>query len=188
MISHVEVGVGACRGSHVLGQGARFDVHLPRVVDAATVRTIRVGDSTVGDGECAEVVGDAAAGAVEVRAAGNAFLDMRHRIERQIEQRTMMLSGVSNDLRTPLTRMRLGLSMLDEDDAEGMAAALVELSDPARRLPLQHGALATAADYDERLCAERCPTGAWDMQKSTVLIPYASDEAADDEAREAPAA
>jgi len=31
------------------------------------------------------------------------------------------------------------------------------------------------------LCAERCPTGAWDMQKSTVLIPYASDEAADDQ-------
>jgi len=30
------------------------------------------------------------------------------------------------------------------------------------------------------LCAERCPTGAWDMQKSRVLIPYASDEAADD--------
>jgi formate dehydrogenase beta subunit len=28
------------------------------------------------------------------------------------------------------------------------------------------------------LCAERCPTGAWDMQKSTVLLPYASDEAA----------
>ncbi|MDJ0904687.1 MAG: FAD-dependent oxidoreductase [Woeseiaceae bacterium] len=38
------------------------------------------------------------------------------------------------------------------------------------------------------LCAERCPTGAWDMQKSTVLIPYASDEAADDKAVEAPAA
>ncbi len=38
------------------------------------------------------------------------------------------------------------------------------------------------------LCAERCPTGAWDMQKSTVLIPYAQDEAADDQAREAPAA
>ena len=28
------------------------------------------------------------------------------------------------------------------------------------------------------LCAERCPTGAWDMQKSSLLIPYASDEAA----------
>ena len=36
------------------------------------------------------------------------------------------------------------------------------------------------------LCAERCPTGAWDMQKSTVLIPYAADEAAED--REQPAA
>ncbi len=56
------------------------------------------------------------AGAVEVRAAGNAFLDMRARIERQIEQRTMMLSGVSHDLRTPLTRLKLGLSMLGDDD------------------------------------------------------------------------
>ena len=59
----------------------------------------------------------APAGAVEVRAAGNAFVDMRNRIERQIEQRTLMLSGVSHDLRTPLTRMRLALSMLDEEDA-----------------------------------------------------------------------
>ena len=54
------------------------------------------------------------AGALEVRAAGTAFLDMRHRIERHIEQRTLMLSGVSHDLRTPLTRMRLELSLLDE--------------------------------------------------------------------------
>lgn len=55
-------------------------------------------------------------GAIEVRAAGNAFLDMRNRIERQIEQRTLMLSGVSHDLRTPLTRMRLGLSLLEDED------------------------------------------------------------------------
>jgi two-component system, OmpR family, osmolarity sensor histidine kinase EnvZ len=55
-------------------------------------------------------------GAQEVRAAGMAFLDMRNRIERQIEQRTMMLSGVSHDLRTPLTRLKLGLSMLPEDE------------------------------------------------------------------------
>jgi two-component system, OmpR family, osmolarity sensor histidine kinase EnvZ len=59
-------------------------------------------------------------GAQEVRAAGMAFLDMRGRIERQIEQRTMMLSGVSHDLRTPLTRLKLGLSMLP-DDADTMA-------------------------------------------------------------------
>lgn len=58
------------------------------------------------------------AGASEVRAAGNAFLDMRNRIERQIEQRTLMLSGVSHDLRTPLTRMRLSLSMLEDAERE----------------------------------------------------------------------
>jgi len=50
-------------------------------------------------------------GATEVRLAGQAFLDMRARIERQIEQRTLMLSGVSHDLRTPLTRMKLALSL-----------------------------------------------------------------------------
>jgi two-component system, OmpR family, osmolarity sensor histidine kinase EnvZ len=53
-------------------------------------------------------------GATEVRAAGAAFLDMRNRIERAIEQRTLMLSGVSHDLRTPLTRLKLSLSMFDE--------------------------------------------------------------------------
>lgn len=53
-------------------------------------------------------------GATEVRSAGHAFLDMRARIERQIEQRTLMLSGVSHDLRTPLTRMKLSLNMLPQ--------------------------------------------------------------------------
>lgn len=55
-------------------------------------------------------------GATEVRAAGAAFVDMRARIERHLETRTRMLSGVSHDLRTPLTRLKLGLSMLPEDD------------------------------------------------------------------------
>ncbi|RWR32486.1 HAMP domain-containing protein [Sinirhodobacter populi] len=63
-------------------------------------------------------------GATEVRTAGRAFNDMRARIERQIEQRTLMLSGISHDLRTPLTRLRLGLSMLpdDPDTREDIAA------------------------------------------------------------------
>ncbi len=55
-------------------------------------------------------------GALEVRAAASAFLDMRARIERQIKTRTLMLSGISHDLRTPLTRLRLGLAMLPEDE------------------------------------------------------------------------
>jgi two-component system, OmpR family, osmolarity sensor histidine kinase EnvZ len=59
-------------------------------------------------------------GASEVRAAGQAFLEMRERIEDHIEQRTLLLSGVSHDLRTPLTRMRLALSMM-EDEAEAQA-------------------------------------------------------------------
>jgi two-component system osmolarity sensor histidine kinase EnvZ len=50
-------------------------------------------------------------GAAEVRRAAQAFLSMRDRIERQIEQRTRMLSGVSHDLRTTLTRMKLALAM-----------------------------------------------------------------------------
>ncbi|MDX5401074.1 MAG: HAMP domain-containing protein, partial [Rhodobacterales bacterium] len=68
-------------------------------------------------------------GAVEVRAAGRAFLDMRARIERQIEQRTLMLSGVSHDLRTPLTRMKLGLSMLDDADAADLRRDVDEMQD-----------------------------------------------------------
>lgn len=52
-------------------------------------------------------------GAEEVRRAGSAFLAMRTRIERQIEQRTHMLSGVSHDLRTPLTRMKLTLALME---------------------------------------------------------------------------
>ena len=78
-------------------------------------------------------------GATEVRAAGQAFLSMRNRIERQIEQRTLMLSGVSHDLRTPLTRLKLGLSMLEDEDriplqkdVEEMQGMIEEFLDFAR--------------------------------------------------------
>jgi len=68
-----------------------------------------------------------ASGAIEVKAAGNAFLEMRNRIERHIEQRTMILSGVSHDLRTPLTRLKLGISLLDSDDKEPLERDVEEM-------------------------------------------------------------
>jgi two-component system osmolarity sensor histidine kinase EnvZ len=102
-------------------------------------------------------------GASEVRSAGNAFLAMRDRIERQIEQRTMMLSGVSHDLRTPLTRLQLGLSLIDENeetkamhrdlkDMEGMLEAFLafargdKLEEPERIDPIK-----LAMDLVERM-------------------------------------
>jgi two-component system, OmpR family, osmolarity sensor histidine kinase EnvZ len=56
-------------------------------------------------------------GALEIRRAALAFMTMRDRIERQIRQRTEMLAGVSHDLRTPLTRMKLALELAGSDPA-----------------------------------------------------------------------
>ncbi len=53
-------------------------------------------------------------GAREVRQAGYAFIEMKRRIERAMEQRTAMLNGVSHDLRTVLTRFKLSLALLGE--------------------------------------------------------------------------
>ena len=59
-------------------------------------------------------------GAREVRLAAQAFLDMRDRIERHVEQRTIMLAGVSHDLRTILTRFRLQLAMMGAPQVEDL--------------------------------------------------------------------
>jgi two-component system osmolarity sensor histidine kinase EnvZ len=58
-------------------------------------------------------------GATEVRQVARAFIKMRDRIQRQITQRTEMLAGVSHDLRTPLTRMRLALELMPADASTG---------------------------------------------------------------------
>ena len=97
-------------------------------------------------------------GASEVRSAGAAFLNMRARIERHLEQRTLMLSGVSHDLRTPLTRLRLELSLLeasgvpeadlapltqDLDDMERLVTAFLDFArgesgEEAQKIDLEH--------------------------------------------------
>jgi two-component system osmolarity sensor histidine kinase EnvZ len=67
-------------------------------------------------------------GSLEARQAGRAFLTMRERVRRQIQQRTEMLAGVSHDLRTPLTRMKLGLAMLDDGpEKRELEADVVEM-------------------------------------------------------------
>ena len=68
------------------------------------------------------------AGATEVRQAAAAFARMRDRIQRQIKQRTEMLAGVSHDLRTPLTRMKLQLALLpDAPEIRGLRSDVIEM-------------------------------------------------------------
>lgn len=67
-------------------------------------------------------------GAREVRQAAHAFVEMRQRIERQMEQRTTMLAGVSHDLRTILTRFRLELALLGSSpEIDAMRADVDEM-------------------------------------------------------------
>ncbi|MEM6617049.1 MAG: ATP-binding protein [Pseudomonadota bacterium] len=67
-------------------------------------------------------------GAREVRRASRAFVEMRSRIERQMEQRTAMLAGVSHDLRTILTRFKLQLALLGgKNDTEELEADITEM-------------------------------------------------------------
>lgn len=67
-------------------------------------------------------------GAREVRRAASAFLDMRERIQRHIDQRTALLASVSHDLRTPLTRLKLELALAEPSQSgAAMAADLSEM-------------------------------------------------------------
>jgi two-component system osmolarity sensor histidine kinase EnvZ len=67
-------------------------------------------------------------GAREVRRAAQAFIEMKVRIERSIEQRTTMLAGVSHDLRTILTRFKLEMALIgDSPEVDGMRRDVDEM-------------------------------------------------------------
>lgn len=67
-------------------------------------------------------------GSTEIRKVAHAFLNMRERLQRQLSQRTEMLAGVSHDLRTPLTRMRLQLAMMPpSSETEGLQKDVEEM-------------------------------------------------------------
>lgn len=111
-------------------------------------------------------------GALEVRAAGAAFLDMRSRIERQIEQRTLMLSGISHDLRSPLTRLKLGLSLLPQEDET--TALLQDVGDMERLVDeflafVRGDAMETSEDVDPVALALRTVENAQRMGQAVVL-------------------
>lgn len=67
-------------------------------------------------------------GSTEIRKVAQAFLNMKERLLRQLTQRTEMLAGVSHDLRTPLTRMRLQLAMMpNSSETEGLQKDVEEM-------------------------------------------------------------
>ena len=102
-------------------------------------------------------------GAREVRQAAIAFQDMRRRVERMIEQRTAMLAGVSHDLRTVLTRMRLELAILDSttdvddlaDDVDAMNKMLEGYLAFARGETGEKAAVTDIRDLLEEVAEER---------------------------------
>jgi two-component system, OmpR family, osmolarity sensor histidine kinase EnvZ len=111
-------------------------------------------------------------GAQEIRAAGTAFIDMRNRIERQIEQRTLMLSGVSHDLRTPLTRLRLGLSMLPDDaDVQALTRDVADMERLVDEfLAFARGdAMEEPAETEVRDLAQRAVTDAQRLGQAVTL-------------------
>lgn len=111
------------------------------------VRSVkRFADAAEKFGKGYEVQEFKAEGAAEVRQAAAAFRLMQERIRRQVLQRTEMLAGVSHDLRTPLTRMKLQLAMMDGEGTEELSE---DVSDMERMI---EGYLAFArGDGEEKI-------------------------------------
>jgi two-component system osmolarity sensor histidine kinase EnvZ len=93
---------------------------------------LRLADAAEGFGKGREVPDFRPRGAREVRRAAQAFIEMKRRVERTIEQRTAMLAGVSHDLRTILTRFKLELALLD--DSPEVEALKKDVDEMARML------------------------------------------------------
>jgi two-component system osmolarity sensor histidine kinase EnvZ len=90
---------------------------------------LRLADAAESFGKGREAPNFRPRGAREVRRAAAAFIEMKTRIERAIEQRTAMLAGVSHDLRTVLTRFKLELALIpDSPEVEGMKKDVDEMA------------------------------------------------------------
>jgi two-component system, OmpR family, osmolarity sensor histidine kinase EnvZ len=90
---------------------------------------LRLADAAESFGKGQQVPNFRPRGAREVRRAAHAFLEMRARVERTMEQRTAMLAGVSHDLRTILTRFKLELALIgDSPEVDAMRKDVDEMS------------------------------------------------------------
>jgi two-component system osmolarity sensor histidine kinase EnvZ len=90
---------------------------------------LRLADALESFGKGRDVPNFRPRGAQEVRRAASAFIEMKSRVERTIEQRTTMLAGVSHDLRTVLTRFKLELALIGEaPEVEAMKRDIDEMS------------------------------------------------------------
>jgi two-component system osmolarity sensor histidine kinase EnvZ len=90
---------------------------------------LRLAEAVESFGKGREVPNFRPRGAQEVRRAASAFIEMKARVERTIEQRTTMLAGVSHDLRTVLTRFKLELALIgDSPEADAMKKDIDEMS------------------------------------------------------------
>src|SRR5690242_3072788 len=90
---------------------------------------LRLADAAESFGKGREAPNFRPRGAREVRRAAHAFLEMKARVERTIEQRTAMLAGVSHDLRTILTRFKLELALIgDSPEVEAMRKDVDEMA------------------------------------------------------------
>ena len=94
---------------------------------------VRLADAAESFGKGREVPNFRPRGAREVRRAAQAFIEMKTRIERAIEQRTAMLAGVSHDLRTVLTRFKLELALIKKKTPE-VEAMTKDVDEMARML------------------------------------------------------
>ncbi len=135
---------------------------------------LRMADAAESFGKGREVPNFRPRGAREVRRAAAAFIEMKTRIERAMEQRTAMLAGVSHDLRTVLTRFKLELALIDDSpevdamkkDVDEMARMLEAYLSFARGDSGEASAPTDMAEFLEelRLDAER------NGHKSTVVF------------------
>ncbi|KZD24119.1 ATP-binding protein [Tardiphaga robiniae] len=90
---------------------------------------LKLADAAESFGKGREALNFRPRGAREVRRAANAFIEMKARIERAMEQRTAMLAGVSHDLRTILTRFKLELALIEDGpEVDGMRKDIDEMS------------------------------------------------------------